>query len=263
MGADRILRSGFGLLLVCVGCQLGHGPAPVVPQRATLSSDTGTTHPQTFELEGGVGYDPDSAWNTPVDLKYGLDDTSEVSVGWAPVQWNDLQGQDHLGVGDVTLGMRHRFLEEEGWRPSAAFQLVGLLPSGDGEEGLGAGAPGLFAAGMVTSTLGRVTTTLFYEVALLGEANGGGIDVEHALAASAGLPLNHTWGAFGELAGIIAPERDASPLFANVGVTHAFAPWLVMDSGVLIGLNGDAQDLIYRVGFTMNFGGPAPHAHGH
>ena len=87
--------------------------------------------------------------------------------------------------------------------------------------------------------------------------------VLQGLAVAAGLPLDDQWGAFGEFAGIIATDGDESPMFANVGVTYEFAQWFVMDTGFLIGLNGDAEDLVYRMGFTMNFGGTSVHDPGH
>jgi hypothetical protein len=249
------------LALVLAGCApLRHDPAPAVPQRPNLSSDTGTTHRQTFEIETGVSYDPSSAFDTPTALKYGLDDATELFAEWSPVQWQELPGSDGVGVGDVGVGLRHRFLEEDGW-PSAALQLVGELPAADPDDGVGSGEPSLHAAAMATKTVGRVCLTLFYDLAVTGSPDDGGTDLEHSLAVAGGVPLDGRWGLFAEVAGIIAPEGDDSPLFVNAGVTHAFEPWLVMDTGAQIGLNDDAPDLMWQVGVTMNFGGVDPDVH--
>lgn len=252
----RLPGAEVTLLLVCVGCAANSpARAPVVPERPTLSADTGTTHVRTFELEAGVSYDPSDAFNSPVTLKYGLDETTEIFSGWAPLQWTELPGSDGVGIGDVTVGLRHRYADEGEYLPSAGFQVVGLLPTADSDDGVGSGKPALFVASMATKAVGNVAGTLYYEIGLLAEQGGGSLDVQHSVAASGSLAFDDTWGAFGEVAGVFQVEGNNSPVFTTMGLTYAFEPSMVMDAGVVVGLNGDAPDLVYQMGITVNFGG--------
>jgi hypothetical protein len=58
--------------LVAGGCALpGRVPAAATPQRPTLSSDTSTAAPGTFELEAGAVLDDDDPWATPATLRWG------------------------------------------------------------------------------------------------------------------------------------------------------------------------------------------------
>ena len=82
---------------------------PATPQRPTLALDTSTTTRGTLEIEAGVAIDPGDFFDFPVVAKWGLEDTTEVFVGWSPYQRIDLPGTNGDGVGDLSIGVRHRF----------------------------------------------------------------------------------------------------------------------------------------------------------
>ena len=65
--------------------------------------------------------------------------------------------------------------------------------------------------------------------------------------------LDDRWGLFAEVAGTATPTRT-DPLILTAGVTRTLMPHLVLDAGVIVGLNQDAPDAQFLVGLTTNFG---------
>ena len=226
----------------------------VTPQRPTLSSDTNTTAPGTVEIEAGVTVDPGDVFGTPLSLKFGVGETTEVFLGWTPVLVIDLPGDDASGPSDVVLGTRHRFVEETESRPSFAWQGSIKLPTADVDEGLGTGEVDVSLAGIATKSLGALGATAFYSLDLLGSPDESGMDVGHSGALALGAPLNDTLGAFGELAGIFLPEDDAEIVFTTLGLALQVAPWLVVDAAAVVGLSDEAPDLQAVLGLTHNLG---------
>lgn len=225
----------------------------VTAQRPTLSSDTATSYEGTFEVEGGLAFDPSDSFDSPVSVKYGVGPATEVFLGLSPYQSVDQGGADGDGFGDLTLGTRHRFWEEADGPGSAAFQLVTKLPTGDEDEGLSTGEVDFFGAGIYTAALDVATLTGYYELGVLGEDPGSGSDLQHVLAVAAARNLHQHVGVFGELATVLLPEGEDSVL-ATLGATYAVSSSLVFDAGVVLGLDEDAPDAVFQVGFTTNYG---------
>ncbi len=47
---------------------------------------------------------------------------------------------------------------------------------------------------------------------------------------------------------------DGDPVFMTLAVQHILLPSLVWDAGFQVGLNDDASDLRFQVGFVSNLG---------
>ena len=241
----------LALLLTASACVAVHdGSNPVSAQRPTLSSDTATTVEGTFELEMGVSWDPDELVDTPSSLKYGAGPSTEVFLGWSPYLDNELTGD--TGIGDLAIGVRHRFQQETDSLPSAAVQSTIKLPTAD--DGLGSGQVDASFAGILTKTFGRCTATSFYQLGVRSDAAGGS-NVAHSLALAAATPMFGRFGAFGEIAGVVVPETNSESYFSTVGITYNPRASLVFDLGLLTGWNDEAPDTQIYIGFTHNLGG--------
>jgi hypothetical protein len=251
------MRTVAALMLVVAvaACQLPR-QAPVTPQRPTVSYDTSTTAPGTFELETGVTVDYSDAVDSPNTLKYGTADGTELFVGWSPLQYVVVPGQDAEGSGDVALGTRHRIVDAGDGTPSAALVLIGKLPTASSSQGLGTGEVDVLVGGILNQQFGPVNANAFYQYGALGNPNGGGTSSAHTVTLTAGTGITDHIGGFCELAAILVPSQDIESVFTIVGATFAAEPWLVFDAGAVVGLSDDAPDLQLFVGCTYNLGSP-------
>ena len=255
IGAGAPLRAALlALAVVSPACRsLSGDTAAATPQRPTLSADTSTTANSSLELElGGLLLDGGSA-STPLTVKYGASDTTELFVGLTPYQRVDVPGTDEDGLGDLSLGVRERVADETDDRPSLAVQAIVKIPTADEDRGLGTGELDLVLAGIATRSLPPWTFTGFGQLDLLGDP-AGGVLVGQSLAAAVSRPLEEDFAVFGEIAGVLVPETDSEQLFATLGVTHAPSPARVLDLGVVVGLTEEAPDFGLVLGLTQNLG---------
>jgi hypothetical protein len=242
------------LVALSSGCHLlDHDVAAAVPQRPTVSSDTGTTAHETFELEAGVTVDPGDLVSLPTSLKYGLTEQTEVFATWSPLDYLQLPGEDQVGPGDLVLGARSRFAEQTDGRPSFAIQSQVKLPTANDSEGLGTGELDFSLAGIATRAFEDVTVTGYLQVDVLGDP-AGGTDLGQKVAVAAARGLPDDVGVFAEVAGIFVPEKDDTQGLATLGATYTLSPALVLDAGVVLGFGDDAPDVHFLVGFTRNLG---------
>ncbi len=96
--------------------------------------------------------------------------------------------------------------------------------------------------------------TGFWSVDLLGDPSESGTDVGHSLAFAAASPVRGRFATFGEIAGLLVPEEDAEQYLATFGVTYNPSTFLVFDAGISVGLNDEAPDAVFLIGFTENLG---------
>ena len=249
------VRCALALALAAGGCVTDvENMAFATPQRPSLSADTSTTAPGTFELEAGLAWDPGDRFDSPVAIKYGSGPATEVFLLAAPVVIVDESGPgEESGFGDMGVGIRHRFLEETDARPSAAIQAQLKLPTADEDKGLGTGELDAGFAGIVTQSFDPVTFTGFYELGLVGDP-GGNTNIAHSIAAAGSLPLEGSLAGLAEIAGVFQPEESFDSIFTTWGLTYAMSRALVVDAAIVVGLSDDAPDFAMLVGFTQNFG---------
>ena len=252
-GTRARLIPSVALSLSAASCGLlSTDPAPVVPQRPTVSSDTGTTAEGTLEVEGGVALDPGDRLDLPLSLKWGIGESTELFAGGPAYSHVWVDGPDPEGVGDLLLGMRHRFVEEEHGHPSVALQWTTKLPTAPLD--LGTGEVDFGAAAIATKTLGGIAWTGFYELGIVGESGQPDTDLRHTMALGGSLPLGRDWFSFAEVAGIVEVEADTEQLLLTTGAGYFVRDNLALDVGLAVGLSEESPDLMLMVGFTHNWG---------
>jgi len=240
--------------LLIAGCS--GAPARPTPQRPTFSQNTSTTSAGTLELEAGVAVDPGDTFDSPVTLKYGVGEDTELFASMAPYVWEDFDGPNGEGVGDLYLGVRQRFIDVGADEPTFAYQLKTKIPTAPENQGIGSGQMDFFAAGIMDYPIEEFWLTTFYQLGIVGEPAGDDDpDIEHGIAFATNASIDESLGAYGEIAGVFTPERDDEQIFTTVGLTHPFGEGTVVDAGVLVGLSRDAPDFQIILGITTNFGG--------
>ncbi len=250
---SRVLL-GLALSVVIAGCS--GPPGRPTPQRPTFSSNTATTTAGTTEVEAGVALDPGDFFDSPVTLKYGVSENSELFISMAPYQWLERPGDDGDGIGDLFIGVRERIIDVGPEEPSIAYQLKTKIPTASTHQGLGNGELDFFVAGILDYPIDKLWLTSYYQLGILGDPGGGGPDIQHGIAFAANMPLAESLGAYGELAGIFTPEQDDEQVILSAGVTYPLREGIALDGGVAVGLSRDAPDFQILFGITTNFGGP-------
>lgn len=188
--------------------------------------------------------------DTPLQINYGAGERTNL-VFTLPAR---VAGPGSDGFGDIALGFWHRFVDDDAW-PSVALVALTKLPTGtrSGSSDEVDFVPAL----ALTKDLGGVASTLYYELAVIGEPQGG-TKIEHSVALLAEVPLTRRWGLFLEGVSTFAIEDDREVVFGNVGLAYATSESLSFDVGAAIGLNHGAPDLEVFAGFTWGFGGERP-----
>jgi hypothetical protein len=95
-----------------------------------------------------------------VEVNYGAAPNLQLHMV-APLAFDSPQGGDtQIGIGDVELGVKYRFLEEDanGWRPQVGVFPLVEIPTGNAHRSLGAGTTRAFFPVWAQKSLGDWTT---------------------------------------------------------------------------------------------------------
>lgn len=248
-GPRAWLRACASCAALVAACAAPGPPAAPTPQRPTFSSDASTTAEGTLELEAGADVDPGDAFSDPLAIKLGVGPRSEAYVAFTPLVVIEQAGPDEQGFGDVSLGLRHRFWESAAADTAAALQVATKLPTA--KDGLGSGEIDFLTAAALTHAADWATLNLYYELALLGDPDGRGVDDRHGVTLSGSRALLESLGGFAELA---AFTGQGEPVFLTAGLTLGALAGTVVDLGLRTGLNDDAEGTALLLGFTTNLG---------
>jgi hypothetical protein len=224
-----------------------------------ITEDTGTQGRRHWQLElttelgrdHGAGVRTDSV-DSSVVASYGLRDDLDVvlTVPHAYVRTEDAMPVSASGLGDLGLDMKWRFAEFD--RVSTALKAGLVFPSGDEEQGLGAGRTG-GSAYMVTS-YDPAPWTLHLHLGYvrnnnqLGERRG----LWHASIAA----TRRLGGRLLLVADMGAdrsadPAADLNPAFLILGAVYSVSPQLDLDIGVKAGLTGTETDGTLLLGVAL------------
>ena len=259
MRTSRVLVAG-GLLALALPSCVVVGAQPATPQRPTFLQNTSTTAEGTLETETGITDDfkadrQDSDRALTLTAKYGLTEKAEVFVAGIPYLEGERAGMRESGLGETTVGARHRIWENDEGNMSFAYQAAVKLPTGSTTDGLSTGEEDYFGAAILSGLEENWGWTAFYQhgrVDLPGTSRTG----QDAFAVAVNTLLDAETGitGFTELAYVRTRAISDHAKFVTVGLAWAQDAALVWDLSVVRPLNNDGPDTRFQLGATVNWG---------
>jgi outer membrane putative beta-barrel porin/alpha-amylase len=222
--------------------------AKLVP-RGALQVESGLA--LSRERRGGRG--AEKTFEAESDLRIGVARDLELNLGWSPLVhvWGP---QDDTGIGDVTLGVRYRFVEgveDVLWPPHLGVKVFAKLPAA--EEPRGTGRPDF---GLLLLASLELPHDFELEInvggAAVGQTRPNGYLAQAIATASLSRELARSLLGFVEVLFNSREERDGrDQLAANVGLVYRLTRWLAIDAGVQTSLAGQGPDYVVRTGLSV------------
>jgi len=264
--SNAVKRMLATVAVVCMSTGTAFAAHPLI------TDDTGTQGKGKFQLEvnGEYGDDSETAFGVKAEEKggslesvfsAGITDTIDfvlaVPYEWSRAKENGIVASDEDGIGDVTLELKWRFFEKNGF--SLAFKPSVGLPSGNVDKGLGTGKVGYGATLIASHEFDpfAVHLNLGYShtrFKLQEDRDANRADIWHAsvagmaevmeglqLVANVGLETN--------------PDKtsDTPPVFFIGGAIYSLTDYLDLDLGVKVGLTKPETDLALLAGIAWRF----------
>lgn len=233
----------------------------IEPDRPEITESARLVPRGALQLESGLSYSRERRGGRPAeetfeaegDLRIGLLRDVELNVGWAPLV--RVRGRDDdTGVGDVTLGVRYRFVEgveDALWPPQLGVKVFAKLPVA--EEPLGTGRPDFGVLLLASLELPQeFELEINVGAAAIGQTGPNGYLAQAIATASLSRELGHSLLAFLETIFNSAEERGGRGQFAiNVGLVYRLTQSLAIDAGIQTSLAGQGPDYIVRTGLSV------------
>jgi hypothetical protein len=235
------------------------------PDRPDLTDSASTVGRGVWQIEAGLEYARTSLGGSPVErrltletvLRVGLAERLEVRLEGEPLV--RLRGvEDDTGHGDLTLGLKYRFLDarEGGWPPALGVLPFVKLPLADAP--IGSERPDFGARLLAGFELpGDFGLDANAGLAAIGQTRPSGYLVQGLVSAALQRALlPERLQAFAELFFLSREERDGRHrLGADVGLVYRLTPTLAVDAALETTLAGQGPDYAVRAGLSTRFGG--------
>jgi hypothetical protein len=254
-------RLAFALLL-CVSLVGRAVAAEIEPDRPELTESARLVPRGSLQLETGVvfsgerraGNASEHAFNIEADLRIGVTRQIEVDLEGEP--FVRVRGpQDDTGFGDITVGLRYRFVEafeDSLWPPSLAVKPFVKLPVAGQPIGTGRLDFGFLV--LASFDLPRdFELEVNIGAAAIGQTRPNGYLGQAIATASLSRDLMPALNGFFEILFNSAEERDDSALAINTGVIYRVTPRFAVDAGVQTSLLGRGPDYVVRAGLSVRF----------
>jgi hypothetical protein len=252
------LSGALVLLIASVASALA---AEIEPDRPELTESAKLVPRGAVQLETGLEYSRERQGGQPTektfaleaDLRIGLGRDVELNLGWQPLV--RVRGsQDDTGVGDVTLGVRYRFVEgfeDVLWPPHIAVKVFAKLPASG--EPIGTGRPDFGALLLASFELpGDFELEVNLGAAAIGQTRPNGFLAQGIATASLSRDLTSSLLGFFELLFNTRDERGGRGQFAiNAGLVHRLTRSFAIDAGVQTSLVGQGPDVVVRTGVSV------------
>lgn len=222
-----------------------------VPLGVRVIQDTALAGNGKLGVEMGFTVDPGDRKTVPIYFEYGVSETLDVFAELSAYEKVNLPGDDGEGLGDTLVGVRTLLFETDSGT-SGLLEGYVSIPTGDEDEGTGSGSLDWFAAGVVSQAFAQATFSGWLELGLLGNALSSDQDTSQRVGGSVSVNLGDEVLGFMELENEQVEELHRG--FARVGVAWRSGASTVMDVGVALGLDGEAADAVYFVGFSTSLG---------
>jgi len=234
------------LLAASVAAAQPRDPHAVQPERPTVATHAGTVAPGWFEFETGFERDhfdrSAAVTTTPTVFKFGIAPRAQLSIGGTLVH-----SAAGTGVGDLSLGVKLRLLEDAPVIGDFAILPSVTFPTGNESRG--------FGGGETTGGLLLISSHQFGDVAMdinLGfDAPHGWPERASLWTLSFGGPLRGRLGWTLEGFGFNDDAGRTAALL--VGPTYSSAKWLSFDTGLIVPLHGPQPHALYA-GAVCNVG---------
>jgi hypothetical protein len=231
-------------------------PRAVQPERPTVATHAHTVAPGYFELETGFqGNRVDvgsRAYAVPTVLKIGL--ASHLQLNLSTPAFISGPGQSS-GIGDVSVGVKWRLLDEHPVLGDFALLPAIKLPSGSRSEGTGTGSLDVGVTAIASYDLRGVSMDLNAVYTRVGATDAGAATDAALWTASFGFPVvgRLSWAA--EVFGV--PTIDGSGTRSTAalltGPTYLVSTAFNLDLGIIAPFRGDMPNAIYA-GLVWNLG---------
>ena len=260
----------FGLVPIATSPSLGAQPATqsirdstardpnsVQPERPTVATHAGTVTRGWVELEEGGEWDKASdgkrTFFAPTNLKIGLASHAQLNVLVNLI--TDPARGTSLAVGDVTLGVKYRIVDDApivgdfAILPAIKLPWASAIAAGTGTTD--------FSLLLVSShQLGPVEMDLNVGQTWRGGDGTRAPKMASMWTASFGFPID---GPLGGVAEVFGYPRTTGPVGAKgtaallVGPTYLVREWLAVDTGIIVPIAGEQAHAAY-FGFVWNLG---------
>jgi hypothetical protein len=234
-------------------------PHTAQPERPTVATHAGTVAPGWLEIETGVELDRyddmSKGGSAPTVFKIGLAPRLQLGIGTPLVR---TPGARDYGLGDVSLGVKWRLVEDAPVLGDFAVLPSIKFPTGSSPKGLGTGTTDVGLLVISSHTIGDIAMDLNVGVVRRSGDGTGVPRTSTVWTASIGGPLRGALGFAAEIYGYPATSGPAGAdqiVAALAGPTWTARGWLVFDAGIIVKLTG-AQPAALYAGMTWNVGGP-------
>jgi hypothetical protein len=232
-------------------------PHAVQPQRPTVATHAGTVAPGWLEIEAGSEFDRyddrSRGGSAPLLAKIGLAPRVQLELSVPVVRPPE---SETTGVGDFSIGVKMRLLEDAPVVGNFAVLPSVKLPSGSADSGTGTGTTDVNVLLISSHALGAVAMDL--NVGFTRRGGDGTVAPRNATlwTASFGGPARGWLGWVAELYGYPATSGPAgadSIVAVLAGPTFTVREWLVLDAGAIVPIAGP-QPRAFYAGVTYNVG---------
>jgi hypothetical protein len=217
--------------------------------------------PGHVQLEAGLvdwsNRSPNSAQTseaiTAFEIRYGLNQRTEVELAWTPVSISHLDGTRQVGVGDLTLGARRALTAAGGSGLAVSIEPFVVAPTGTGGQGAGQWGGGVLLP--VSLPVGGFSVGFTPTLQTVPADDGPGVraQLSGALGASYGFN-NISVGA--ELWGALQPgERSADQASGDLFIAWSPAALndVQFDAGLNAGLTRNTPRVELALGVAHRF----------
>ena len=234
-------------------------PHEVQPERPTVATHAGTVAPGWVELEVGGEWDSytdgSRVLSFPANVKIGLSPRAQLNIlatGFRETT-ADPTGR---GVGDVTLGLKYRLIDDGAVVGDFAILPAIKLPTASSARGLGTGTTDVSLLLISSHSFGPVDVDINVGVTRRSGDGANAPKTSSLWTVSAGAPIAGGLGWTGEVFGYPGTEGPAGtkPIVAILtGPTYQVVKWLATDAGVIEPLTGPQPRALYA-GLVWNIG---------
>jgi hypothetical protein len=234
-------------------------PHEVQPERPTVATHAGTVAPGWFELEVGGERDRyadgGKVLSFPANLKVGLSPRAQLNI--LATEFRETPADPAVrGVGDLTLGLKYRLIDDGPVVGDFAILPAIKLPTASSARGLGTGTTDVSLLLISSHSVGPADVDINLGVT---RRSGNGVNAPRTSSlwtVSAGAPIAGRIGWTGEIFGFPGTKgaAGAKPIVAILtGPTYQVAKWLATDAGLIEPLTGPQPRALYA-GLVWNIG---------